>query len=163
MEQLINKKMQSVTVLETATRLGILNDELWNLFYESGAEFLDLLSMRVRRKRTFDAQFKSMLVYPFFCNMGFNEVMKQIRYSPLFWFWWGVQFWSTCHQIHFRTKQEFESSLQHIDNLIPHFILKRIFNGKQERKRKERVTELFNHQITQTGNKRNRAKQKVKG
>lgn len=127
MEQSINKKMQSVTVLQTASRLGILNDELWNLFYETGAEFLDRLSMRVRRKRTFDAQFKSMLIFPAFGDKDFTKVMAQIRHSPSFWFWWGVQLWSTCHQIHFRTKEDLEESLQHIDNLIPHFILKQVF------------------------------------
>ncbi len=134
MENAIRKNMQSEAVSAAINKLCLKDNELWQLFYDTGADYLDNLEKRLHRKRVFDLMFKRFLSIDGFGAKSFASVMKTIRISPAFWFWWSVQLWSRCNQFEFHTKTELIYHLQFNDALIPHFILKQIFYGKQEPK-----------------------------
>jgi hypothetical protein len=89
--------------------------------------------MEGQRKRTFDALFKPLLRSPGFGKMSPREALRAIRFSPAFWAWWGTQFWMACRQSGACDGQTglFER-LQFNQALIPGFILKQIFDGKQK-------------------------------
>lgn len=139
MKNAIEKNMNSAAICETANRLHMKGDELWQLFYNTGADYLDNLERRLHRKQVFDVMFKSFLHDKAFGEKTFPEVMNAMRVSPAFWFWWSVQLWSMCGQFVFRTKIQLEYNIQLNSALIPHFILKQIFYGKQEPKRRPRT------------------------
>ncbi|WP_297096447.1 hypothetical protein [uncultured Draconibacterium sp.] len=139
MELKINKKLRSGTLLHTACRLSVSENDLWEMFFESGCIYLEDLAEQIKRKRVFDALFKAFLNSPEFGEMLPCEVFNKIRFSPAFWFWWSVHFEMTCQNEFIESKQDLGNNLAMIDALIPNFILKQIFYGKQKPECRQRA------------------------
>lgn len=131
MESLINTTIQSNTVRQLADRVHLSKDETWNIYFDAGIEYLDIFAVRVRRNRIFNKQFKRMITeVPEFGAMTLPKVLQTIRHSPSFWFWWSTEFWRICRMKDIHDSNELFFRLQFNGSLIPHFILKRIFNVK---------------------------------
>ncbi|MDX9703901.1 MAG: hypothetical protein RBU23_12790 [Candidatus Auribacterota bacterium] len=130
----INKVMQSHSIVQAANRLHLRKDEIWSIWFDSGLEYLECLKVRVRHKRVFDAMFGALRVAsPVFGGLHLPEVFDRIRNSDEFWAWWSTQMWCICREKGtIRDSTELFYRLQFTDSLIPLFILKKIFNGKQE-------------------------------
>lgn len=131
MKLTIEKTMLNASVVEASNRLRLSEDKLWNIYYNSGDEYLNCLQELIKRKRFFDALFGAMIGEPGFGKMNLVDVFSKIRKSTAFWAWWSSQFWSVCRENKFRDSTELFYRLQFNDSLIPFFILKHIFNGNQ--------------------------------
>lgn len=151
MNNSINKTMDSVEVVEMASRLKLAENDLWNIYFETGTSYVDALERRARRKRIFDALFQPMLKNAEFGERSFADVMSTIRLSPVFWFWWSVQFWNVCHYTQPKDISDLINNLFDVDDLIPHFILKQIFYGRQEPKRQAGASTTPGTEVTNTG------------
>lgn len=131
MESTINKIMNSRNIAAAAKRYGLGNDEMWNLYYESGILFLECLKVRIKHKRVFDHVLK-----PFSSqigNMSLPEVFKMIEYSPSFWKWWANHLWCVCYNCKGGIREMIYSVIY--DNVyFPNFTLKNIINDKNKQK-----------------------------
>lgn len=131
MDKLINTTIESPDVEQVAGALRLSNNQLWNLYYESGMEYLSLLAQRIKSKRFFDAQFRPMRTNRAFSRLSVSQALAAIRFSPSFWFWWATQVWSLCRRPdQFSDETELFYRLQFNSERIPTYILKRIFYEK---------------------------------
>ncbi len=160
MNEVINKNMQSASVKRAAAAIRVSEDDMWHIFYDTGLEYLNRFEQRIRRKRVWDAQFKKLLSSDRdFGNKSYTEVMDTIRNSSRFWFWWSVNFWSECKLQCFDDEAELRYNLQTNELLIPHFILTKIFYGKQEPECNQRAdSSLAPKTSNATGEKREAGK-----
>lgn len=135
-------QIETPQVKQAAKRLRLNADELVNIYFDSGIEYLDILQLRIRRKRTFDAMFRHLIShFPDFGKMGPHAAMQIMRTSPAFWGWWSAQFWCICRQGAFADQTELFYRLQFNDALIPHFVLKQIFHVKQNTNGQQRAAD----------------------
>lgn len=132
MATIFEKTLQTREIVKVAERLRLRGDELWNIWYDSGIEYLELLRQRIAHKPVFDAQFRALITLPGVASAGITEVFDTIRNSGLFWSWWAAQTWCICSEANLCDKTGLIYALQFNESLIPHFILKQIFNGKQK-------------------------------
>ena len=150
MEQIIERNMRCRVIQNTASSIGINLEQTWDLFYESGSDYLDFLTVRMKKKRDFDTMFKSMLQKPGFGSFTPREIITKIRNSQVFWEWWSMQMWCICEHYSFTNKDELKSTLAFCDP-IPEFILTKIFYGKQKPQSTKRTDAEFNREVDNSG------------
>lgn len=151
------KNIQHDSVAQVAKRLGMKPDAAWNLFIDSGINFLEVLQMRVRRKRTFDLQFRFMIDKTDIGDTPLATFFKTVQAAPGYWDWWASQmYFATRPGNGVTNAATLAEVLNTIDITIPGFILNKIFYGKQKQTSEGRIVALPENEAQAVGSKSKR-------
>jgi hypothetical protein len=127
------KTIESAAVQKVTRKIATNADRLTGLWFDAGLEYLQILKTRIRRKRVFDAQFRPMIHRNSdFGKLQPEQVFEQIKKSDAFWQWWTTQLWCICTENEPGSITELAYLLEFNEQLIPQFILKKIFYGEQK-------------------------------
>jgi hypothetical protein len=133
MENQVKNAIYTGYIADVAAKLNMSEKETWNIYFDSGLNFIDTLKLRIRRKRTFDLQFRYMLDKPGFGKLSPIFIFNEIQKSPEFWHWWASQLYFACRDGNgVYNKTSLLYAVQFTDITIPGFILNKIFYGKQK-------------------------------
>lgn len=149
-----DKTPQSDAVSKVAEKLHIKANDVWNIFFDSGANFLETLKIRIRHKRTFDLQFRFMLEKPGFGELNPTRVFSAIQNAAEYWDWWAAQMYFACRDgngVYDRTSLLY--ALNFTEITIPGFILNKIFYGKQKHDGQPRIETTASGKTENTGAK----------
>lgn len=142
---------KSKPVTSIIDRYKLNEDEIWNIYYETGIEYINTLKQRVKRKRVFDRLFK-----PFVINIGDmmpSEVFRMIEFSSEFWNWWALNLYEVCciympdksfdkHELYLR--------LMFKSELIPNETMTKIIDdGRQKFNTKTRIGRISSTTINE--------------
>ncbi len=130
----VENALGTTSIEEARTRLGLSDNALLNLYFDSGIKYLEILKHKVTKKQVFDVMLRPILDR--IGSMKPSEVFKKITYSPVFWAWWSAQLWCVCNEKQFNDATELFYRCQFNNAIIPPFILKQIFHVKQNTERR---------------------------
>ena len=80
--------MNGKNIQAALTRLRMSEDELTELWYELGHDFLRGLKKRIQRKADFDQQFSALRKHVQFNQLTVSELFSKVEISNHFWNWW---------------------------------------------------------------------------
>lgn len=80
--------MKGRNIQQALVKVRMSEDELTELWYELGHQFLSDLNKRIRHKFAFDMQFSSLRKYEAFNGITVADLFGRLTTSVHFWHWW---------------------------------------------------------------------------
>lgn len=139
MENIIIKSISSKAVQDMAKNSRMKERDIWSLFFDSGADYLDQLQHRITRYSVFKAQFGE-LMSGITLKQSPTETFRSILASPHFWNWWSTQLWRACYNFSNESKDEIYIRLMFNTSLIPQSTLEKIFANEKHQKISKKQT-----------------------
>lgn len=119
------------TLQQLATATGINENKLTSIYYETGCNYIDELSQRIKDGKIFEIQFGRFIRTGMFHKMSIQSVFAVIQKSPIFWAWWLTNVaWMVEHS----DKCNANSLCAWLENcplLIPETVINQIFNNNE--------------------------------
>jgi len=142
MEEIIQRTMKTEQVEDLMERLSLSPNQLTEIWFDSGIEFLEQIKKRISRKRVFDAQFKLLLRDSAIAEMTPEQMFGKIRISQAYWSWWATMLWILAGDIDVQTTTDLAYYLERNNQLIPLFILKKVFYGSKNVQGRQRSSNI---------------------
>jgi len=95
----ISARIAAPAVRGVATKVAMKDDQMVNLWYESGCQYMDHLRLKVGRWSVFHEVFGDVMRRESFKKCTVTEVFARIQESPVFWDWWARVLKLICQEL----------------------------------------------------------------
>jgi hypothetical protein len=85
----ITSRIAGPAVQSVAVRIALRDDQIVNLWYETGCHYIDHLLQQTRKSEVFYTLFTQVIKRESFKRTAISQMFSRIQESPVFWDWWA--------------------------------------------------------------------------